>query len=424
MVQVILSLKTTCQFFKIQMIFPLLFIGAFCVRFLFIVLGSWIDQASKFSQTDLFLDFSLHYTDIDYHVFSDAARLVIAGKSPFLRETYRYTPFLYDILFLFPMALMDRAFLLIPNHLIGNAFGKVLFSILDLFCGYVIDCILQLESVSEAQRRTCTVLWLFNPFILFISTRGSADSIVCFLVLATILCLKRKQFFLAGFIFGFSIHFKLFPIIYSLAFFLYCWKTGHSSNPLACVRTSFQFTATSILSFLVCTGIAWYLYGNQYLSEALFYHAIRIDCRHNYSLLFYPSYLGDSSVVSISFILQAWLIFLVSCYYSRTLEIAVTLISFLFVAYNRVVTAQYFVWWLAPLITAIPYFAISTRKWILLFLLYFGAQNGWNSVAYALEFDGKSTFVEIWIACIFFFLSSVYFINCLIETSRGKEKAD
>ena len=320
--------------------------------------------------------------------------------------------------------MMDRAFLLIPNHIIGNAFGKVLFSTLDLLCGYAIYSILQTESVSEAQRRTCTALWIFNPFVLFISTRGSADSIVCFLVLATIWCLKQKQYFLAGCIFGFSIHFKLFPIIYSLVFFLYCWRTENSSNLLTCVRACFQFAASSILSFFVFTGIAWYLYGNRYLSESLFYHAIRMDCRHNYSLLFYPSYLGDSSAVSISFILQAWLIFLVSCYYSQSLEIAVTLISFIFVAYNRVVTAQYFVWWLAPLISAIPFFAISTRKWILLFLLYFGAQNGWNAMAYALEYEGKNTFVEIWIACILFFLSSVYFIYCLIEASKGKEKED
>ena len=319
---------------------------------------------------------------------------------------------------------MDRAFLLIPNHFLGNAFGKVLFSILDLLCGYAIYSILQTNPVSEAKRRTCTALWLLNPFVIFISTRGSADSIVCFLVLATMLFLKQKRYFLAGCMFGFSVHFKLFPIIYSLVFFLYCWKTETSSNLLPCVRACFQFTSMSILSFVFFTGGAWLLYGNSYISESLLYHATRVDCRHNYSLLFYPSYLGDSSVVFISFLLQAWLILLVSCNYCQSLEVAVTLISFIFIAYNRVVTAQYFLWWLAPLLSAIPYLAISPRKWIFLFLLYFGDQNGWNAVAYALEFEGKNTFVEIWIACILFFLSSVYFIYSLIEASGSKEKGD
>lgn len=38
---------------------------------------------------------SVKYTDVDYDVYSDAAREMAAHNSPFERTTYRYTPVLY-----------------------------------------------------------------------------------------------------------------------------------------------------------------------------------------------------------------------------------------------------------------------------------------------------------------------------------------
>ena len=149
-------------------------------------------------------NFQFKYTDLDYWIFGDAARAVAAGFSPFSRATYRYTPLL--------------AYLLLPGKWLGfeAAFGKILFSAVDLMVGYLIYRLLRLKgwhSVDAA--RHSALFWLLNPMALAISTRGNAESLVCACALGVIYLLMIRKRLEAALLFGFSVHFKIFPIIYA-----------------------------------------------------------------------------------------------------------------------------------------------------------------------------------------------------------------
>jgi len=88
---------------------------AFLNRIFMILFSQWYDND----------DTCVHYTDIDYKVFIDAAQHMWEGDSPYLRPTYRYTPLI--------------ALLLIPNILLHNCWGKYYFQhlILKLLLLYV-----------------------------------------------------------------------------------------------------------------------------------------------------------------------------------------------------------------------------------------------------------------------------------------------
>ena len=151
---------------------------------------------------------ALKYTDIDYLVFTDAARFVSRGQSPYDRDTYRYTPLLAWLLL--PTAFQPQS--------LWFSFGKVVFALADLLAGWLILNMLRRDrGMSEAKAGGFAALWLWNPMVATISTRGSSEGLLGVLTIALLWAVERRRLNLAAVLLGLGVHFKIYPFIYAVA---------------------------------------------------------------------------------------------------------------------------------------------------------------------------------------------------------------
>lgn len=347
--------------------------------------------------------FSVPYTDVDYTVFTDAARHMVEGSSPFERSTYRYTPLL--------------ALLLTPNIFLHDSFGKILFSLVDILVGILINKILSLQHTSENLKSICTLLWLYNPFVIIISTRGNADSVAVLLVTLTLYTFLQDKYILAGFLHAISVHFRLYPLIFSIPMY-FSLRGGNYFVPN---KNQIKLVLSCVCLTLLLAIVNYYFYGYKYLYESFLYHLTRKDTKHNFSVYFYMLYLSanqPSSIIqkTLTFLPQLLLLLLLSYKYSdkSQLPFAMFTQAMVVVTYNPVLTSQYFFWYLSLLPLCLPRFGLSIRRSLCLCFIWILSQALWLLAAYLLEFEGLNTFTYIWIASLLFFVVNVKVLNDII----------
>ncbi|GJP48945.1 hypothetical protein CLOM_g8216 [Closterium sp. NIES-68] len=415
-----------------------LLIFSAAARLIMILFGEWEDA-----------NLEVKYTDVDYLVFTDAARLVTLGRSPYERYTYRYSPLL--------------AWILVPNVLLHPLWGKLFFSAADLLVGHQIRSLLLLRGISDHVAVLCAATWLFNPFTVTIATRGNCDALAAALILQVLLGLLQGNIISSAFWFGIVVHFRVYPIIYSLPFVLYLFHTyplrnntslgassltnslrnntsrGASSPPKSSIPDTAKASALSRIlkgltlpvefavvsggTFVLVTALCWRLYGDQFLNESLLYHASRSDHRHNFSAYFYAIYLmtnqGAPSVTSriLSFLPQLLLQSTFSLKFFQDLPFCLFVQTFAFVAFNKVITSQYFVWFLFLLPLILPFTSLRLTKYGgACLLLWLAGQSYWLWWAYNLEFGGLSCMLPLWVAGIMFLAANVAILACLIRS--------
>lgn len=295
---------------------------ALIIRIVLLIYGIWQDGNS-----------TLKYTDIDYWIFNDASNIIWTNGNPFIgNTTYRYSPLL--------------ALLLIPNKWTKNLWGKSMFILADIGCAYFLYRLMTRRNI-----KLINYLWLFNPFIMTISTRGNAESILSLIILASLSFIQRGKLIWSAMLYGLSVHFKLYPIIYIIpilaSFFppspnynllIERKKGNNESNSAVIIHSPKKLTEgkgiasilspsnmteeegeaveggrkgiekakndhfphpimkcvifglVSFLFFALFTFASYFMFGIDYIQEGFLYHLIRKDHRHNFSpyfLLFY-----------------------------------------------------------------------------------------------------------------------------------------
>ncbi|KAJ7709757.1 GPI mannosyltransferase 1 [Mycena rosella] len=397
------------------------------------------------------------YTDIDYRVFSDAARFLLnpgpqnraqgSLKSllgldltvgdPYTRETYRYTPLL--------------ALLLAPNEWLHPSFGKYLFAACDIFNGVLIYDLLvsfvlpRSAGVPENPTRVhlatiYSALYLLNPLVFTISTRGSSESVLSLFVLLTLYAALKGRWDAAAIALGLSTHWKIFPVIYGVSCLGVIGGSGNAKGWSGYLRTlvnlrTIRFAVLSSSTFFCLNAGCYLVWGYPFLYESYLYHLHRLDHRHNFSPYFYLIYLTYPSLGSMappdlpmwnrllrspltSFAPQMVLALGTGLAFGRKkddLVFAWFVQTVVFVVFNKVCTSQYFLWYLLLLPLLLPRLSISRRNAIAYVGVWVGTQALWLSEAYKLEFLGQDVFFGLWVRGLIYVVGNCWVLAGIMD---------
>ncbi|KAI9743606.1 MAG: GPI mannosyltransferase 1 [Claussenomyces sp. TS43310] len=226
----------------------LVFFTAILLRVVLFFYGLWQDANSP-----------VKYTDIDYFVFTDAARYSASDLSPYDRETYRYTPLL--------------AWMLVPTTwtTMWFSFGKAMFALGDIVAGWLIVHVLRSSGgLSMDRSLKFASIWLLNPMVATISTRGSSEGLLGVMVVALLWAVLQRRVILAGFLLGLGVHFKIYPFIYGPSILWWLdeehldFPTRHSDattgpGKIRCFFNTARLTVTSVslVTFLALNSIMY-----------------------------------------------------------------------------------------------------------------------------------------------------------------------
>ncbi|GAA5999267.1 glycosylphosphatidylinositol-alpha 1,4 mannosyltransferase I [Rhodotorula paludigena] len=403
------------------------------LRAILLVWGHWQDHHG-----------AVRYTDVDYFVFSDAAKCLVDPHSlscstaegayapswlgdPYARSTYRYTPLV--------------AALVAPNHRLHPDFGKVCFAVCDLLVGALLYRLLRRRGTTATYAgRAVAAIWLLNPIIANISTRGSSEAIIGAVVVSVLSLAKQQRWDTAAALFGLAVHVKIFPFLYGSSLLAALAGGGRRDWRQSLARIV-RFGLISFTCFMTLNIGLYLLFGEPFLRETFLYHLSRLDHRHNFSSYFYPFYLSSSPAASPAsaslsptqqfarsplsafvpqLVLSLGLGFLFG---AQDLPFAWLVQTFAFVTLNKVCTSQYFLWYLWLLPAALPSLSFTLPRALFTASLWVLSQALWLSQAFRLEMLGEPVYRHVWGAGIVFLFAQSWVLVELLRAYRPVQRS-
>lgn len=270
------------------------------------------------------------------------------------------------------------------------SFGKILFAAADLLAGWLIERVLTMRrggsapSMPAPRARAFAAIWLLNPMVATISTRGSSEGLLAVLVMALLWATLARRVSLAAVLLGVGVHFKIYPFIYAPA--IVWWMDDarmrelleekqksegavagkatvkETTTPASIVDTVVGFLTVdrlklallSMSTFLTLNLAMYALYGHPFVLHTFLHHVSRIDHRHNfspYNILLYlssansstpTSHSGGLGIESVAFIPQLLLSCVLVPIVMAKKDLPATMLAqtWAFVAFNKVCTSQ------------------------------------------------------------------------------------
>ncbi|WFD34226.1 GPI mannosyltransferase 1 [Malassezia cuniculi] len=252
---------------------------------------------------------------------------------------------------------------------------------------------------------------------------------------------SEPAFHAAAALLALAVHVKLFPVIYGVAIMAHLANYRRHALAVMCGiskpkhydvhELGIQFACRAAVYYILLNFATWCIWGQPFLDNALFYHFSRRDHRHNFSIYFLPTYLGldgsggDYAQISfqllnspyISFIPQFVTVAAVGLLLGGSdLIMSCFVQTVVFVAWNKVYTSQYFLWYL----WFVPIVGVTLRfrgRWhvALLLAVWVGTQAMWLYQAYRLEFEGQDSFVALWFSSLALLAGQAWAAGTLVK---------